>query len=157
MPHDPPPDKRPGGTIEIPGQIARTRRNPASQTIILRASQCSSAAQKGASPAILRMSHFPVKSGKSATFAPRRGLTGGLPDVGTDGPLWRELIRDPRIGPWRSQIAFKAPSLPYQSMLGLALPRKYQGIDPDGAFKTSGENHRHPSQSIRQGSQANHR
>jgi len=38
-------------------------------------------------------SHFPEKSGKSATFAFRRRLTGGLPDVGTDGVLRRSLIR----------------------------------------------------------------
>jgi hypothetical protein len=68
------------------------------------------------------LSHFPVKSGKSATFAPGRRLTGGLPDVGTDGVLDRNLIRNLRSGPSRRQDglkgAFKAPSLPYQSSAG---------------------------------------
>src|SRR5260370_1052927 len=73
--------------------IARTRRNPASQTIVLRLAQCSSKARSDASLGILMMSQFPEKSGKSATFAPRRRLTGGLPDVGTDGVLHRSLIR----------------------------------------------------------------
>src|SRR4051794_38276569 len=65
------------------------------------------------------MSHFLVKSGKSATFAPWRRLTAGLPDVGTDGVLHRNLIRQnqrssiPAQG--RVEIAFKAPSLRYQS------------------------------------------
>ena len=51
------------------GQIVRTRRNPASQTIILRLSQCSSGAQSHASPAIRRMSDFPGKSAKTRRFA----------------------------------------------------------------------------------------
>ena len=70
--------------LEYRGQKARTRRNPASQTIILRLSQCSSKAWRGASPAIRRMSHFPVKSGQSPILAARSRLTAGLPDVGTD-------------------------------------------------------------------------
>jgi len=48
-------------------------------------------------------------------------------------------IRDQTSGPGVREIAFKAPSLPYQSTTGLSLPRKYQGIDPDGAFETPGE------------------
>jgi len=63
-----------------------------------------------------------VKSGKSATFAPRRRLTAGLPDVGTDGVFHRNLIRELWSGPSRRQdglkAAFKAPSLPYQSSAG---------------------------------------
>jgi hypothetical protein len=69
------------------------------------------------------MSHFPVN-----------GLTGELPDVRTDELLPRGLIRDLNSGPSWREIAFKAPSLPYQSTSRLILPRKYQGIDPDGAF-----------------------
>jgi len=55
-----------------------------------------------------------VKSGESAGFAARRRLTGGLPDVGTDRVFHRNLIRDFGSGLARA-IAFKAPSLPYQS------------------------------------------
>src|SRR3984893_3203842 len=81
------------------------RRNPASQTIILSLSQCSSGTRSVASPAIVGLSHFPVRSGKSATFAHRGRLTGGLPDVGTDEVLDRNLIRDAPSGPsgagWR--------------------------------------------------------
>jgi hypothetical protein len=70
----------------------------------------------------LPMSHFPVKSGNSATFAPLGRLTGELPDVGTDGVLHRNLIRNWWRGPSRRKdrlhIAFKAPSLPYQSTVG---------------------------------------
>src|ERR1700691_3627747 len=95
MLHDPPPDKRPWDVLwKYLGQIVRTRRNPASQTIIRRLSQCSSGVHSIASPAIIRMSHFPVTTGKSAGFAVRRGLTGRLPDVGTDRALHRNLIRD---------------------------------------------------------------
>src|ERR1039457_3142488 len=90
MPHDPPPDKRP---CDVPfrdqGRIVRTRRNPASQTIILDLSQCSRSALRAALPANPPMSHFPVKSSKSAAFAALRRLTGGLPDAGTDGGLHR--------------------------------------------------------------------
>src|SRR5258708_35246259 len=75
------------------GRIVRTRRNPASQTIILSLSQCSSKTLSDASLANPRMSHFPVNSGKSPIFAPPHRLTGGLPDVGTDGALRRNLIR----------------------------------------------------------------
>jgi hypothetical protein len=49
------------------------------------------------------MSHFPVN-----------GLTGGLPDVRTGELLHRNLIRGLNSGPSRREIAFKAPSLPYQ-------------------------------------------
>ena len=86
----------------------------------------------------MQMLHFPAKSGKSGGFAARRGLTGGLPDVRKDGPLPRGLIRDLNIGPGVREIAFKAPSLPYQSSIGLHC-QGYQGIDPDAAFETSGE------------------
>jgi len=92
----------------------------------------------------MRVSHFPVKSGNSACFGARRGLTGGLPAVGTGQPLPWDLIRDLDCGACRREIAFKAPSLPYQSNVGLTLPRKYQGIDPDGAFETPGEERRDP-------------
>src|SRR6202171_1601834 len=96
------------------------RRNPASQTIILSLSQCSSTAVSDASPANLLMSHFPVKSGGTGTFIPRRRLTGGQPDVGTDGMLRRGAFRDRRSGRSRRkdclEVAFKAPSLPYQSI-----------------------------------------
>src|SRR5260370_2648284 len=106
---------------EYLGQIAR-RRNPASQTIILSLSQCSSTARSEASPANLPPSHFPVKSGKSATFAPCRRLTGGLSDVGTDGLFHRNLIRHLWSGPSRRKhgpkAAFQAPSFRYQSSAG---------------------------------------
>ena len=46
-------------SLEYRGQKARTRRNPASQTIILRLSQCSSRAWRGASPAIRACHIFP--------------------------------------------------------------------------------------------------
>src|SRR3982074_3402583 len=96
------------------------------------------------------MSHFPVESGKSATFAHPRRLTGGLPDVGKDGVLPRGLIRLARLALIRRkvclEIAFKAPSLPYQSCSD-GQPREYQGIDPDGA-KTQGEKRGKPRQSI---------
>src|ERR1700761_660025 len=75
------------------GQIARTRRNPASQTIIRRLSQCSSRVRSVALLSILHMSHFPMTSGKSTGFAASHGLTGGLPDVGTDAVLHGSLIR----------------------------------------------------------------
>jgi hypothetical protein len=39
------------------------------------------------------MSHFPVESGKTASFAGRGRLTGGLTDVGTDRALHRIVIR----------------------------------------------------------------
>src|ERR1700680_4440254 len=95
MLHDPPPDKRPWAVLcGYLGRIARTRRNPASQTIILGLSQCSSTAPGDALPAILRLSHFPVTSGKSATFAWLRRLTGGLPDVGKQTVVRRNLIRE---------------------------------------------------------------
>src|SRR3981189_90541 len=94
------------------------RRNPASQTIIRRLSQCSSTAPRDALPAILRMSHFPVKSGKSAGFAGMRGLTGGLPDVRTDELLPRNLIRDlTRSGRARNRLqgAVIAVSVQYRT------------------------------------------
>src|SRR3984957_6131466 len=105
MLHDPPPDKRPR---EVPlkylGRIVRTRRNPASQTIIRRLSQCSSTAQSDAATANLRQRHFPVKSAETVIFVTGLRLTGELPDVGTDGVFRRNLIRDdgaahPRAGP----------------------------------------------------------
>src|SRR5205807_926904 len=65
----------------------------ASQTIILRLSQCSSTADRVASPAISRVSHFPVKSGKSASSGASCRLTAGLPVVGTERALRRGLIR----------------------------------------------------------------
>src|SRR5437016_3608913 len=75
------------------GQIVRTRRNPASQTIIPRLSQCSSRAQRHASPAIRRMSDFPGKSAKTRRFASPCRLTARLPDVGTVTALPSGLIR----------------------------------------------------------------
>src|SRR5436190_3065891 len=75
------------------GLIVRTRRNPASQTIIPRLSQCSSRAQRHASPAIRRMSDFPGKSAKTRHFARLRRLTARLPDVGTVTALPSGLIR----------------------------------------------------------------
>src|SRR6185369_156688 len=75
------------------GQIVRTRRNPASQTIIPRLSQCSSGAQRHASPAIRRLSDFPGKSAKTRRFARLRRLTAKLPDVGTVTALPSGLIR----------------------------------------------------------------
>jgi hypothetical protein len=95
------------------------------------------------------MSHFPVKSGKSDGFAACRGLTGGLPDVRTGELLQRGLIRQLNRGPCWRETAFTVPSLRCQCVIGLTLPRKYQGIDPDGAFETPGEARRNPSQSIR--------
>src|SRR5882672_9538637 len=89
-----------------PGLIVRTRRNPASQTIILRLSQCSSGAQRHASPAIRRMSDFPGKSAKTRRFARLRRLTARLPDVGTVTALPSDLIRDrERISPGRRGLA----------------------------------------------------
>ena len=59
MLHDPPPDKRPREVrSKYLGRIVRTRRNPASQTIIRRLSQCSSTAQSDAAAAILPRSTF---------------------------------------------------------------------------------------------------
>src|SRR4029078_4487605 len=75
------------------GQIVRTRRNPASQTIIPRLSQCSSRAQRHASPAIRRMSDFRDKSAKTDRSASLRRLTARLPDVGTVTALPSGLIR----------------------------------------------------------------
>src|SRR5256885_12677216 len=82
------------------GLIVRTRRNPASQTIIPRLSQCSSRAQRHASPAIRRMSDFPGKSAKTRRFGSPCRLTARLPDVGTvtalpSGPI-RVARSDPR-------------------------------------------------------------
>ena len=94
MLHDPPPDKRPWVVLSrYWGRIVRTRRNPASQTIILRLSQCSSGARSDASRADAPASHFPVKSGKSTAFAAGPRLTAELPDVRTDSVLHRNLIR----------------------------------------------------------------
>jgi invasion protein IalB len=64
------------------------------------------------------MSHFPVTSGKSTGFAARRGLTGGLPDVGTDEVLHRNLIRDLQsgyAGADRLQGAVITVSVPYRA------------------------------------------
>jgi hypothetical protein len=95
MLHDPPPDKRPPEVrLKYFGRIVRTRRNPASQTIIRRLSQCSSTAQSDAVVAILRRRHFPVKSAETDLFVAGLRLTGELPDVGTDGVFHRNLIRD---------------------------------------------------------------
>jgi invasion protein IalB len=74
-------------------------------------------------------------------------LTGGLPDVRTDQLLPRNLIRDLTSGPGVREIAFKAPSLPYQSNTGLTLPRKYQGSTRMGPSKhptSSAATRRHP-------------
>src|SRR6202022_4537305 len=121
------------------------------QTIILDLSQCSSTARPDASPANLPTPHFPVESGKSAAFARLGRLTGGLPDVGTDGALHRNLIRDLRSGHSgaralenRLQGAVIAVSVPCSDRL----PSKYQGIDPDGAFETQGEKHCLPRQPV---------
>jgi hypothetical protein len=123
MLHDPPSDKRPR---EVPvkyfGRIVRTRRNPASQTIILGLSQCSSRAHSDAAAAILRQPHFPVKSAETVIFATGPRLTGELPDVGTDGVFHRNLIRDDGEVLVQRRIAFKAPSLPYQSDVRTTLP-----------------------------------
>jgi hypothetical protein len=95
MLHDPPPDKRPREVLlKHFGRIVRTRRNPASQTIIRRVSQCSSTAQSDATPAILGPARFLVKSAETFIFAAGLRLTGQLPDVGTDGVFHRNLIRD---------------------------------------------------------------
>src|SRR6478609_5592425 len=95
MLHDPPPDKRPREVrSKYLGRIVRTRRNPASQTIIRRLSQCSSTVQRDAAAAILPRRHFPVKSAETVIFATAMRLTGELPDVGTDGAFHRNLIRD---------------------------------------------------------------
>jgi hypothetical protein len=56
-----------------------------------------------------------VKSAETVIFAAGLRLTGELPDVGTDGVFHRNLIRDDGAGLFRLPIAFKAPSLPYQS------------------------------------------
>jgi len=62
---------------------------------------------------ILLLSRFPEESGKSATFAFRRRLTGGLPDVGTDGVIHGSLIRALTEQPSRRKggawAAFKVP------------------------------------------------
>ena len=96
MLHDPPPDKRPPEVrSKYLGRIVRTRRNPpASQTIIRRLSQCSSTVQRDAAAAILPRRHFPVKSAETVIFATAMRLTGELPDVGADGDVPRNLIRD---------------------------------------------------------------
>ena len=76
MLHDPPPDKRPWEVLsKYLGQIARTRRNPASQTIILDLSQCSRRARRARRHRLIApMSHFPVKSGQSRRFRTSRAL-----------------------------------------------------------------------------------
>ena len=62
------------------GQIARTRRNPASQTIIPGLSQCSSRAQSHASPANLADVTFSREIRQNPAFcASLRRLTAGLP------------------------------------------------------------------------------
>src|SRR4029077_12835192 len=76
-----------------PGGRSLERRNPASQTIILRLSQCSSKVERKASPAILQASYFPVKPGESEGSEARGRLTAGLPVVGTERALPRDLIR----------------------------------------------------------------
>jgi len=53
-----------------------------------------------------------------------------------------------------AQIAFKAPSLRYQSTVPTDGLSEYQGIDPDGAFETQREKHRNPRQSVCGGLQA---
>src|SRR5690349_24785829 len=78
------------------GQIVRTRRNPASQTIIPRRSQCSSKAQRHASPAIRLMSDFPGKSANPRGVAEPRRLTARMPDVGTGTAAPGGLIRGNR-------------------------------------------------------------
>ncbi|HVD84704.1 MAG TPA: hypothetical protein VNC42_10795, partial [Bradyrhizobium sp.] len=103
-------------------------------------------------PANLLMSHFPVKSGGTATFTPQQRLTGGQPDVGTDGVLHRNPIRDWRSGPSRRKdclkVAFKAPSLPYQSTAWINIATGISWDRPDEALETSGETRRKPRQSI---------
>ena len=88
-----------------------------------------------------------MKSGQSAILAARSRLTAGLPDVGTDGVLHRSLIRNGEQ-PSRRQSAFKAPSLPYQSMVPTDTSEEFQGIDPDGAFETQREKHRKSRPSV---------
>src|SRR5664279_2752670 len=73
---------------------------------------------------------FCMKSGGGAGFARRERLTGGLPVVGTEGLLHRNLIRTSCGAAIRAhrvlQTAFKAPSLRYQSPVRADF-RKYQG------------------------------
>jgi hypothetical protein len=60
------------------------------------------------------MSGFPAKSGKTRAFTGRRGLTGGLPDVGTGRVFLGGVIRL-ALRPFRREkgpsAAFKTPSL----------------------------------------------
>jgi invasion protein IalB len=58
-----------------------------------------------------------------------------LPDVRTDELLPRSLIRDLNSGAGMREIAFKAPSLPCQSNLGLTLPRNIKGSTLMGPSK----------------------
>jgi invasion protein IalB len=74
------------------------------------------------------MSHFPGKSGETAASGGVRRLTGALPDVGTGRALRRNLIRLQRGIPGAgiaTRIAFKAPSLRYQSADAGGLPKNY--------------------------------
>src|SRR5258708_40325314 len=101
-----------------------------------------------------------MKSSTSATLAPRQRLTGCQSDVGTDGALHRNLIRTGSGLSLRRdalqdglKTAFKAPSLaispvPVRQRPDRHLPREYHGIDPDGAFETSGDKRRKPGQSL---------
>src|ERR1700749_1084339 len=81
-------------------------RNPASQTIILGVSQCSSGVQAKAPMHIARLSHFPVKSAKTGIFVGFGRLTGGFVDVGTGQPFHRKLIRQSRWAESLNPTAF---------------------------------------------------
>src|SRR5436190_11692003 len=140
MLHDPAPDKWPSEALGSTRARSLERRNPASQTIILSQSQCSSRAWPVASPADLPIAHFPVKSGHSAALATPERLTVGAPDVGTGEVLHSNLIRllakPPVPAQGASVAAFKAPSCWVSVPVGPTPPGNTKGIDPDGACET---------------------
>ena len=97
MLHDPP-HKRPTAVLwdyrePTRGQIVRTRRNPASQTIILRLSQCSSRAPPCVTCYSADAKFSRANQAKARRFARPHRLTAGLPDVGTGRALPSDLIR----------------------------------------------------------------
>jgi hypothetical protein len=95
-----------------------------------------------------RPTHFPIKSAETVLFNAGLRLTGGLPDVGTDGVFHRNLIRD-------DGAAFPAPDCLQGAVIAVSVqcsdrhcqgnlakeywPREYWKDDPDRAFETPAE------------------
>src|SRR5438270_1788895 len=130
---------------EVPARSLE-RRNPASQTIILRLSQCSSTTRRAASPAIFQVylqvslpaSHFPVKSGQSEGSGIGGRLTGGLPAVRTERALPSGPIRVRKAAQGLLRTRLQAAVIAVSPIVPseLAGTANAQGISPDGVFET---------------------